>query len=86
MLVRCVCFMMFVKGTVNVTTQLLRTLTRFSSHPACITNASQILETKIEIASNYTWFPLHPLLRNVDTDRPLPMFEKYTYGLYIGAG
>ena len=30
------------------------------------TNAGQILEIKMKIASDYTWFPLHPPLRNVD--------------------
>ena len=37
--------------------------------PACITNAGQILEIQIRTASDYTWFPLHPPLRNVDSCR-----------------
>ena len=39
---------------------------RFSCHPACITNVGHILEIQINIASDYTWFPLYPPLRNVD--------------------
>ena len=33
--------------------------------PACITTAGQILDIQIKIASDYTWFPRHPL-RNAE--------------------
>ena len=37
-----------------------------SAHPACIRNAGQILGIRTKIASDYTWFPLHPPLWNVE--------------------